>query len=117
MRTRTAAIIVLVSLLTVSGGRLFAAGLNHLACAAKHHDCAKVPILTQCCCGEHGDVLALPVTTTDRDDVVAAGSLKVGVGAAVVPSPRVSPAAHAVDTSPPLDHPLDLPVLFGDLRL
>ena len=118
MRTRAASIVLLVSLVMVSGGRLFAAGVTHLACAAKGHGCARVPILTQCCCGEHGDdVLAPPVTTTDRDDVMPAAALRVGVGAAVVPLPPVPPVFHTVGTSPPLDHHLDLPVLFSDLRL
>ena len=117
VRRKSAAIVLLASLLTLTGGPLFARGLTHLACAAKRHDCASTPVLTQCCCGHDGDISAPPATTTDRNDSLAASAVDAGT---IVESDASMVATRFFprpDTSPRLDHPPDLPVLFSDLRL
>jgi hypothetical protein len=115
IRTKTASVVLVASILVLTGGPLLGSGLRHLACAAQRHECAKVPILTQCCCGDHGNFSSPPATSPDRVDAAAADA--VGLVAVVylsIVTPRYLPPA---DTSPPLSHPPDLPVLFGDLRL
>ena len=120
LRSKVASTLLVVSLLSMSAGSAFAGPVRHVACAAREHDCAKVPVLTNRCCGDHGDVSNPPATTTERDDAMGAGPAGIGQVASVHPSItfasdrlNVSP----VDASPPLNHPLDLPVLFSDLRL
>jgi len=109
-----------VSLLPMLAGSAFAGTVRHAACAAREHDCAKVPVLTHCCCGDHGDVSNPPATTTERDDAVGTDPAGIGQVASVYAlitfaSDRLN--ASPVDASPRLNHPPDLPILFSDLRL
>jgi hypothetical protein len=100
----------------MTAGPLFGGGLTHLVCAATGHACAKVPILTKCCCGDHRDVSAPATTTTDRNDILAAGAVDAVTLAATL-STVVRQLPRAADASPPLLHLTDRPVLFSDLRL
>jgi hypothetical protein len=120
MRTKVA-LIVLASMLALAAGPLFGAGLAHIGCAARHHDCAKEPMLTGCCCGDDAESWTPPATTaSNRPDRGLAGDPLDAGPAVLVDACALSPSHSALglaDASPPFSHPVALPILFSDLRL
>lgn len=109
--------VAVITVLAFSASGPVMAGVVHRACAAKHHGCAHEIQLTQCCCGEHGDV-------TNAANVPPAGAGIIGDECTAVLClfcTVATPSAHVgfeqSDNAPPLAHPLDLPILFADLRL
>jgi len=117
LRTRLSSILAIVGLLAVTGAPL-AAGIPHESCAMRLHTCADVLALTDCCCGEHGDVFTQAATTTSsQTDTVQDLSHSMLASAVVFDVPAIRASSPGASGSPPLRIPPDLPIVFSDLRI
>jgi hypothetical protein len=105
---------LVASVLTMMTAPLFAAQA-HEACTAMHHNCEKIDALGPCCCGARSDSTP-PRGSSDPSGAGAASTHSVAVvGATFSLPPAVVMVVH--EGPPPLAHPLDLPILFSDLRI
>ncbi len=114
---KTLSVAVVAVALVLSGSGPVIAGVVHQTCAAKHHDCATEFRLTRCCCGEHGDVTNDTSVSPSRSRMVGDECTAAPCLFSTVETPAVDVGFERLDHSPPSAHPLDLPILFADLRL
>ena len=113
-RAKAFAVVLVTSFLVMTTAPLFAAP-SHEVCDAMAHGCAKIEAVTSCCCGEPSDVNPSRVPS----DRTAAGTDSMH-SVAVLSRTLNPPAVVAVfvhEGPPPLAGPLDLRILFSDLRI
>lgn len=113
-RAKAFAVALVTSVLTMMTAPLFAMP-EHEVCAAMHHNCARVDALGPCCCGSRSD--STPPRAPSAPGAAGADSTH---NVAVVGVTFVLPPTWALlvpEGPPPLAQPLDLPILFSDLRI
>ena len=111
-RAKAFAVVLVTSVLMMTTVSLFAAP-SHEVCDAMGHACAKVE--ASCCCGDSSDSNPSRVPSertsagTDSTHSIAVASVAFNVPAVI--------AMFVHDGPPPLAGPLDLRILFSDLRI
>ena len=113
-RARAFAIVLVASVLSMTTGPLFATP-PHEFCDARQHGCSNIDAVASCCCGEQSE--SNP-SRTPADRNAAGAALTPGLTAAsfTLDAPAVLMlVVH--EGRPPLDRPLDLRILFSDLRI
>ncbi len=115
LRTRLAALAIIVAVVTATTGSALAAQA-HPTCVTKHHGCGRTASLTTCCCGESGQRSDQSAPVTPRAQVVADfHATPVSLVAPVSASPAeriVRPRAFPPGATPP-----DLLSLFATLLI
>ena len=115
LRTKLAAIALIVGTLSVMGGSVFAQD-RHPVCAAKQHDCGSTATISNCCCGDQGAAHneATPVQSRAEGKAGQPAIVALPHVVHVVSAPQPLSAVHTV---PPRLCLLDLPTLFASLLI
>jgi hypothetical protein len=114
-RARFSALLLVAAVIGAIGVPVFA-GQIHAVCAAKQHDCGRAPTITNCCCGDQGDVSNQGGPVESRVQLNPILTFAPCVVATVDFSSLC--AMHVgSNTSPPRASPLDRPTLFSSLLI
>ena len=118
LRMKSAALSLVVAILALTGGAVFAQAA-HPYCVAKQHDCGESAKISSCCCGDQdaswSDSAPVQSRTELRADTTATPVPPPLVHASVTPPLAI--AGRVVSTSPPGLCLLDLSTLFATLLI